>query len=298
MPYEVIIVGGSFAGLSAAMQLARARRRILVIDAGEPRNRFAKASHGFLGQDGAAPAQIMREGLRQLSAYPSVDFVHGHAVSASGEFDRFEVTLADGAAYAARRLVLAHGVADTLPEVPGLAERWGRTVVHCPFCHGYEFGDRPLGVLATGPLGAHQAEMLPDWGPTTLFTQGLFVPEPEVKARLDRRGVTVETTPVAALLGDAPGLEAVRLADGRVLPLAALFTAPQTAPNGGFAEALGCAFQDGPTGAYIAADGRQETNVPGVFAAGDAARAMHNATLASASGVMAGVGAYQSLSLG
>ena len=295
MSYEVIIVGGSFAGLSAAMQLARARRRILLIDAGEPRNRFAKASHGFLGQDGMAPAQIMREGLRQLSAYPTVDFHHGRAMTAQGERDAFQVTLDDGTEVEGRRLVLAHGVADSLPEVPGLSERWGRTVVHCPFCHGYEFGDRPLGVLATGPLGAHQAEMLPDWGPTTLFTHVLFTPEPEVQARLDRRGVTIETTPVDALLGDAPALEGVQLADGRVLPLAALFTAPRTAPNGGLAQALGCVLEDGPTGPYIAADARQETSTPGVFAAGDAARAMHNATLASASGVMAGVGAYQSL---
>ena len=295
MSYEVVIVGGSFAGLSAAMQLARARRRILLIDAGEPRNRFATASHGFLGQDGVAPAQIMREGLRQLSAYPTVDFHHGRATKAEGERDAFRVALDDGTTVEGRRLILAHGVSDTLPEVPGLAERWGRTVIHCPFCHGYEFGDRPLGVLATGPLGAHQAEMLPDWGPTTLFTQGLFTPEPEVQARLERRGVTVETAPVAALLGDAPALEAVRLADGRVLPIAALFTAPRTAPNGGLAQALGCAFEDGPTGPYVAADARQETSTPGVFAAGDAARAMHNATLASASGVMAGVGAYQSL---
>lgn len=298
MSYEVVIVGGSFAGLSAAMQLARARRRILVIDAGEPRNRFAQASHGFLGQDGVAPAQIMREGLRQLSAYPTVDFHHGRATQAEGERDAFHVALDDGTTVEGRRLILAHGVSDTLPEVPGLAERWGRTVVHCPFCHGYEFGDRPLGVLATSPLGAHQAEMLPDWGPTTLFTQGLFTPEPEVQARLDRRGVAVETTPIVALLGDAPAVEAVRLADGRVLPLAALFTAPRTAPNGGLPQALGCALEEGPTGPYVAADARQETSVPGVFAAGDAARAMHNATLASASGVMAGVGAYQSLSLG
>ena len=295
MSYEVVIVGGSFAGLSAAMQLARARRRILLVDAGEPRNRLAKASHGFLGQDGVAPAQIMREGLRQLRAYPTVDFHHGRAMRAEGERDAFQVALDDGTAVEGRRLILAHGVADTLPEVPGLAERWGRTVVHCPFCHGYEFGGGPLGVLATGPLGAHQAEMLPDWGPTTLFTQGLFVPEPEVQARLDRRGVTVETTPVVALLGEAPALEAVRLADGRVRPLAGLFTAPRTTPNGDLAQALGCAFEEGPMGPHIAADGRQETTVPGVFAAGDAARAMHNATLASASGVMAGVGAYQSL---
>ncbi|MDP1875243.1 NAD(P)/FAD-dependent oxidoreductase [Phenylobacterium sp.] len=295
MPYDVIILGGGFAGMSAALQLARARRPILVVDAGLPRNRFAAASHGFLGQDGAAPAAIMREALRQLSAYPSVDFIHGRATSATGELDRFEVALEGEEVHAARRLVLATGVADTLPDIPGLTERWGQSVMHCPYCHGYEVRDRRIGVLANHPLSSHQALMLPDWGPTTFFTQGMIPLDAELAAKLAARGVGVETTPVVEVLGDHPAIAGVRLADGRTVALEAIFTAPKTAPASPLAEQLGCAFDDGMTGPHVKLEAGQLTTVPGVYSAGDAASPMHHATLASAAGVMAGIGAHQSL---
>ncbi|MEH6676776.1 NAD(P)/FAD-dependent oxidoreductase [Phenylobacterium sp.] len=295
MSYDVIIIGGGFAGMSAALQLARARRPILMIDAGLPRNRFAEASHGFLGQDGAAPAAIMREALRQLSAYPTVDFVHGHAAAARGELDRFEVEMEDGAVHAARRLILATGVADTLPDIPGLAERWGVSVMHCPYCHGYEVRDRRIGVLANHPMAAHQALMLPDWGPTTFFTQGLMEIDADLAAKLAGRGVQAETTPIVAVLGEGQEIAAVRLADGRVAPLEAIFTAPKTAPASPLAEQLGCAFEDGMTGPHVKLETGQQTTLPGVYSAGDVASPMHNATLASAAGVMAGIGAHQSL---
>jgi len=296
MSYDVIIVGGGFAGMSAALQLARARRPILLADVGLPRNRFAEASHGFLGQDGVAPAAIMREALRQLSAYPTVDFVHGRVAVARGEIDRFEVEMEDGAVHAARRLVLATGVADTLPDIPGLAERWGVSVMHCPYCHGYEVRDRRIGVLANHPMAAHQALMLPDWGPTTLFTQGLVEIDADLAAKLAGRGVQVETTPIVAVLGDGQEIAAVRLADDRVASLEAIFTAPQTAPASPLAQQLGCAFEDGMTGPHVKLEpGQQRTSVPGVHSAGDVASPMHNATLASAAGVMAGIGAHQSL---
>jgi thioredoxin reductase len=295
MLFDAIVVGGSFAGLSAALQLARARRRVLVIDAGLPRNRFADAAHGFLGHDGKAPTAILREAMCQLMAYPTVDAVRGEALTAAAEGDGFTVTVSDGRSVRARRLVLATGVADTLPDVPGLKERWGATVLHCPYCHGYEVRDRPLGVLANHPLAAHQAAMIPDWGPTTLFTQGRFEPDAEQLAHLALRGVTLEREPVVELLGEAPGLDAVRLADGRVITVNALFVAPSTRMASPLAQQLGCAFDDGVFGPVIRIDDWKATTVPGVFAAGDAARAMHNATLASADGVLAGVGAHQSL---
>mgnify|MGYP005809710299 FL=1 len=282
--------------MSAALQLARARRPILLADVGLPRNRFAEASHGFLGQDGVAPAAIMREALRQLSAYPTVDFVHGRVAVARGEIDRFEVEMEDGAVHAARRLVLATGVADTLPDIPGLAERWGVSVMHCPYCHGYEVRDRRIGVLANHPMAAHQALMLPDWGPTTLFTQGLVEIDADLAAKLAGRGVQVETTPIVAVLGDGQEIAAVRLADDRVASLEAIFIAPQTAPASPLAQQLGCAFEDGMTGPHVKLEpGQQRTSVPGVHSAGDVASPMHNATLASAAGVMAGIGAHQSL---
>lgn len=295
MSYDVIIVGGGFAGMSAAMQLARARRPILLVDAGQPRNRFAEASHGFLGQDGAAPAAIMREALRQLSAYPTVDFVHGRAAAARGEIDRFEVEMEDGAVHAARRLVLATGVADTLPDIPGLAERWGVSVMHCPYCHGYEVRDRRIGVLANHPMASHQALMLPDWGPTTFFTQGRIEIDADLARQLAARGVAVETSPVVEVLGEGLAIAAVRLADGRALALEAIFTAPQTAPTSPLAAQLGCVFEDGMTGPHVKLETGQQTTVPGVYSAGDTASPMHNATLASAAGVMAGIGAHQSL---
>lgn len=296
MLHDAIVVGGSFAGLSAAMQLARARRRVLLVDAGLPRNRFADASHGFLGQDGKAPAAILREAACQVVAYPTVEIVRGEVLDAVRDAaGDFIIRISGGRTARARRLVLATGVSDTLPDVPGLKERWGATVLHCPYCHGYEVRDRPLGVLANHPMAAHQAAMIPDWGPTTLFTQGRFEPDAEQMAHLAARGVTIERQPVVALLGEAPALEAVRLEDGRVVTINALFVAPSTRMTSPLAEQLGCVFDDGPLGPVIRTDDWKATSVPGVYAAGDAARPMHNATLASADGVMAGVGAHQSL---
>ena len=295
MTYDAIVVGASFAGLSAAMQLARARKQILVVDAGQPRNRFAAAAHGFLGQDGVKPAAIMREGLRQLSAYPTVDFVQGLAISARGELDAFDIELEDGFSAVSRRLVLATGVRDELPETPGLAERWGASVLHCPYCHGYEIAGGPLGVIANGSHAALKALLISDWGPVTLFTQGEPDLDPKMALRLQARGVTIEPVPIAELIGEAPTLSAARLVDGRIAQLSAVFVAPRTHMASPLAAQLGCEFEDGPSGPYLKLDQWKQTTVPGVYAGGDAAAAMHNATLASASGVLAGVGAHQSL---
>lgn len=294
MVYDAIVVGGSFAGLSAAMQLTRARRRTLLVDAAEPRNRFAAHSHGFLGQDGVAPAAIVRQGLGQLSAYPTFDFAADVATAARREPVGFRVTLASGRAVMARRLVLATGVADELP-LPSMRPRWGVSVLHCPYCHGYEVRDGQIAVIANHPMAAHQALLLPDWGPTTYFTQGRFDPSPEEMAQLQARGVGIERTPVVELLGDDAETEALRLADGRIVAADAVFTAPRTRMSSSLAESLGCSFLEGPTGPYIQVDETKRTSVEGVFAAGDAAQPMHNATLASASGVMAGISAHRSL---
>lgn len=293
--HDVIVIGGSFAGQSAAMQLARARKNVLLIDAGAPRNRFAEASHGFLGQDGKAPGAIMREAAAQLLRYPTAQVLQGEAQDALQEDDRFIVHLADGSAHQAKRLVLATGVADTLPDIPGMAERWGETVLHCPYCHGYEVRDHSLGIIASSPMSAHQAALIPDWGPATYFTQGIHEPDPEQAALLCKRGVAIERVPVISLIGDAPGLDAVELADGRLVEVAAVFTAPKTKPASPIAERLGCLLEDGPTGPFVKVDGWGATSVPGVYAAGDATSPMHNATVASASGVLAGIAAHQSL---
>lgn len=297
MSYDAIIVGGSFAGLSAAMQLARARRSVLLIDTGLPRNRFARSSHGFLGQDGKPPHEIVYEARRQLALYPTVEFINGEAATARKTEGGFAVALVDGQEVFALRLILASGVRDELPSIPGMQERWGVTVLHCPYCHGYEVAGLVLGVVANHPFSAHQALLIPDWGPTTYFTQGIFEPDEEQTASLAARGVRIERMPVVALLGTAPELDAVRLSDGRIVPVSAVFTAPKTYMVGSLAEQLGCIFEDGPFGAFIRTDDWKQTTVAGVYAAGDAASPMPSATLASAAGVMAGVGAHQSLVL-
>ncbi len=292
---DVIIVGGSFAGLSAAMQLARGNRSVCVIDNGRPRNRFADASHGFFGQDGMAPHDMIGNARDKVAAYPSVRFVQATASSARARGGGFDITLSNGEALAARKLVLAFGIADTLPDIPGLKERWGKTAIHCPYCHGYEFLGRPLGVLSTMPASLHQAEFIPEWGPVTFFLNGGPAPDAETGARLAARGVVIEPERIVGLEGDAPHLAGVRLADGRLVEIAALYLAARTRFQSPIAEQLGCAIEDGPLGPLLRTDGQQMTSISGVYAAGDITRAMHNATFASSDGVMAGAAAHRSL---
>ena len=299
---DAVVVGGSWAGLSAAMQLARARRRVLVVDTGRPRNRFAHAAHGFLGQDGRPPAEIRDAARAQVLAYPTAELREDEATHAQAEGEGFVVRLASGATIRSRRLVLASGVIDELPDIQGLRERWGSTVLHCPYCHGYEVGGQRLGVLATSPHSVHQALLLPDWsGDVTLFTNGIVAPDDAERAKLAARGVRIDPREVEALAGDADGdplaLRGVRVAGGEVVPLDALFIGPRTRIASPLAEQLGCGFDEGPSGRFVRTTERKETTVPGVFAAGDAAAAIHNATFASSDGVRAGISAQQSLAL-
>lgn len=299
--YDVAVIGAGFAGLSAAMQLARARCDICVIDAGEPRNRFATTAHGVLGHDGKTPAEIRTTAIDQLCRYETVDFRRGQVTDAMACTLRdasdplFGLKLADGSTLEARRIILATGVRDSLPDIPGLAERWGKTVLHCPYCHGYEVRDSQIGVIATMPASSHQAMMLPDWGPTTYFSQSEHMPDDEMVLAMRDRGITIEHSPIVEILGKAPVIDGVRLADGRTLHIQTIFAGPTVSMPNPVAEMLRCRFDEGPQGPFIAVDPSQETSVPGVFAAGDAATARHNATLASAAGVMAGFGAHQSL---
>lgn len=294
MNLDAIVVGGSYAGLSAAIQLARARRTVLIVDAGKPRNRFAAASHGFFGQDGLPPATMLDAARAQVLAYPTAQFVSGEVTAARQTDDGFTITLADGASHVAARLVLATGVSDELPALPGLAERWGISVFHCPYCHGYEVATKRLGVLATFP-SIHTAMMLPDWGPTTLFTNGVFELAAEQSAALAARDVTVETTPVATILGESPAITGLQLADGRIVAIDTLFINPFNRLASPLAEHLGCALSDGPLGPRITVDDLKATTVHGIYAAGDAANLMQNVANAAASGAIAGAAAHQSL---
>ncbi|MGR3890066.1 NAD(P)/FAD-dependent oxidoreductase [Pseudomonas sp. 1152_12] len=291
MMHDVIIVGGSYAGLSAGLQLARARRKVLMIDAGQRRNRFAATSHGFLSQDGQAPGIIAAEGRSQLMEYPTVTWVQDSVVEAVAEQGGFRVRTQCNGEFKAKRLVLATGVVDELPAIEGLQERWGTRVFHCPYCHGYELDQGRIGVLATSPLAMHHALMLPDWGTTTLFTNGVFTPDAEQQAQLDRRGVAVQSTQVTRISGERADLE---LADGRVIALDGVFTMSRTRISP-LAAQLGCELADGPTGAYLHTNDMRQTSVAGVFACGDTSLAAGSVALAVGEGVRAGVGAHFSL---
>jgi thioredoxin reductase len=299
--YDVMIIGGGFAGLAAAMQLGRARRSVLVVDTDEPRNRYSPAVHGFPGKDGRAPFEVRRELRAELEPYRTVEFLAARGVDARAcDGEAFEVALesASGTTHErGRRLILATGVADELPHIPGLAERWGRTVLHCPYCHGYEVGDRRLGVLATSEISMHHALLLGDWsGDVTFFLNDAFTPDAAQRAALAARGTHVEKRKVVELVGAGPhSLEGVRLGDGEVVPLDAIFVASHPRLASRLAERLGCAIDDGPQGEIIRTDATKETTVKGVFAAGDAARSPHNALFAASDGAMAGVAAHRSL---
>lgn len=292
--YDAAIIGGSYAGLAAALQLARARRKVLVIDEGVRRNRFASHAHGFLGQDGRDPAAIVADGKAEVLRYSTVDWFDGRADDIRRIDDGFTIATASGRSREARYVVLATGVNDILPDIPGLAERWGRHVFHCPYCHGYELERGHIGVLATSAMSMHQALMLPDWGQVTFFINGVFEPSADELEQLAARKVAIERTRVRELAG---GVDVV-LEDGRAIALAGLFTAATTQVAGPIAAGLGCEFDKGPLGDYIRVDAFQQTSVPGVFACGDAARAAGSVSHAVGDGVTAGVAAHRTMLFG
>lgn len=289
--YEVVVVGGGAAGLSAALVLGRARRRTLVVDAGEPRNAPAAHMQGYLSRDGMPPAEFLAAGREEIARY-GVGLVRDRAVRAvrdtAGEFD---VTLAGGRTVHARHLVVATGLKDELPDVPGLAERFGDDVLHCPYCHGWEVRDRAFGVLATTPLSVHQALMVGQWsGDVTLFLHR--VGEDELSdtdlRRLAAAGVRVVPGEVAGLVTEGGRLSGVRLADGSVHAREVLFVAPRAVPGNDLLRQLGAELGDTPFGAYPVTDERGLTTVPGLWAAGNASGFAEQVVNAASRGYRAG----------
>ena len=293
--YDAIIIGGSYAGLSAALHIARARRNVLVIDAGSPRNRFSAHSHGVFAQDGRSGSALLADARAQVAAYPTATLAAGSVTGALREENRFVVTMENGETATARGIVLATGVTDVLPAISGLAERWGKSVLHCPYCHGYEIGGGSIGVLGAGPHSVHQASLAADWGDVTLFTNNAVPLDEAARALLANRRVRIEPSPITQLEGGGESLEGARLADGRFIPMRALFLGPNFRLTSPIAERLGCAFDETPVGALLRTDMWKATTVPMVYAAGDISHMRHSITGACAEGVFAGVGLHQAL---
>jgi len=285
--YEVIVIGGGAAGLSAALVLGRARRRTLVVDAGEPRNAPAAHMQGFLTRDGMPPAEFLAIGREEIARY-GVELVRDRVV---GLAEGFAVTLESGRTLQARRLVVATGLKDELPAVPGVAERFGKDVLHCPYCHGWEVRDQAFGVLATTPLSVHQALMVSQWSKDVTFFLHT-VAEADLSdddlRRLAAAGVKVVPGEVEELRIEDDRLTGVRLGDGSVHAREVLFVAPRAVPQNGLLAQLGAELNETPFGAYPVVDATGQTTVPGVWAVGNAMGFGEQVINAAAGGYRAG----------
>ncbi|WP_144731647.1 NAD(P)/FAD-dependent oxidoreductase [Acinetobacter oleivorans] len=293
---DVIIIGGSFAGLAAALQLGRTRRKVTVLDTGLPRNRFAGHSHGLLGHDHKPPLEILAEARQQLERYPTIRLVNARADSISGSIDNFSVLTRDGKSFGARRLILSYGVVDQMPNVPGFAENWGSSIVPCPYCDGFEVADQHWGLVWSGPQSHNYVRLYHDWTDTlTVFADGHEIP-PDVLADLARRNITVVDGRVVEITHTEGHTATVYLDSHRNVTVDILFAHPRNKPSVSLHESLGLATVDTPFGIAVKVDERRETSIPGIYAAGDLANPlMASVTTAISQGAVAGISAQQSM---
>lgn len=282
---EVAIVGGGSAGLSAALALGRARRSVLVIDAGTPRNAPAAQAHNLFTRDGTPPRELLRIGREQLQPY-GTRFLDDRVVRVSGDKGSFRLELAGAPPLTAARLLLATGVQDKLPGTPGLRELWGKSVFTCPYCHGWEVRDAPLAVLGDGALGYDYARFIRNWSLDVVLLAGA-APTLEAAQLSDLRALGVQVVAADVLEFESLGgeLSALRLSDGRRLARRAVFMHPPQSLRGDLAQQLGCALSE--DGLRVVVDETGQTSVPGVYAAGDMVSPMHALVMAAASGTKA-----------
>lgn len=283
--YDVIVIGGGSAGLSAALYLGRSRRRTLVVDAGEPRNRPAHSAHGVFTRDGASPAELLEVARRQVAAYPTVELWRVKAESAVKGPSGFVVRVQDGREVNARRLLFATGIRDELPLIEGLTERWASGVLHCVYCHGYEIADQPVALIAAPDVAVRAAasvyQLTRD---LVLCTNGEAMPE-EGAEQLVKRGIRIIEAPIERVAGRAPDL-LLQFTDGSRLSRAAIFVRTVLRDSSDLPARLGCEL-DSPHGLVVGPD--WQTSVSGVYAAGDVAASKDQIVIAVASGAEAAI---------
>jgi thioredoxin reductase len=280
--YDVVVVGGGAAGLSAALVLARARRTVAVVDAGGPRNAPAAHMHGFLSRNGMPPHDLLAAGRSEVAGYG------GHLLDDTvvDVEPGFRVRLADGSQLRARRVLVATGLRDELPEIPGVRERWGRDLLHCPYCHGYEVRDQPLGVLGGTPEAVQHALLIRQWSPDVTLFPHTDVLSPEQREQLSARDIRIVEGVVARLVVDNDRLHGVELVGGTVIPRTAVFVRPRFVPNAELLTSLGCAMDEH---GWVVHDPAGRTTVAGVWVAGNAADARAQVISAAGEGSAAAI---------
>ena len=274
---DVVIVGGGPAGLSAALSLGRARRRVIVVDAGKPRNMTAAHMHGVLGHDGLSPLRLLELGRKEIAGY-GVRLIHGEVTAARTHGPDIEVDTASGT-IRTRRLLVATGLDDELPDIPGLREQWGRGVVVCPYCDGWEHRADVIGIVATSPRSIEQAQLLRQWSDRVVYFPNVIGdPAADELDALLRRGISIESGVVTGLRIEHDRVTGVEL-DGRVVPVGVVFTGPTLRPRDALLRSLGAATTDGPNDPWVEIDDDGRTSVPGVWAVGNVVDARANVSV-------------------
>lgn len=285
--FDVIVVGGSYAGLSAAMALGRALRKVLIIDGGKPANRFTPHSHNFITHDGRPPGEIAALARKQVGAYSTVKLMEGLVVQVKREQHEFVVQLDSGQTYHAKKMIFATGIIDRLPEIPGLMDCWGKSVLHCPYCHGYEVRDEATGILGNGDYGFEFSVLIANWTrQLTLFTNGQSTLSPVQTEKIRSHKIPIVEKIIAQLDHHNGLLKQVIFKDGTVTHINALYVRPSFDQHCSIPEVLGCELtEDG----YLKVDNFQKTTVHGVYACGDNTTRIRTVANAVAMGTTAGM---------
>lgn len=293
--HDIIIIGGSYAGLSAGMALGRSLRRVLIIDSGKPCNRQTPHAHNLITHDGHPPVEIARQAREQVASYDTVRFHEGLATSGSHTPDGFTITTKAGATFSAPKLIFATGLRDIMPTIPGFADCWGITVIHCPYCHGYEVRQKRTGILANGATAFHYVQLLHNWtDDLTLFTNGPSTLSAEQREAIQKRGIPIVEKGIAALDHEAGKLNKITFTDGTTFPLTALYSSPETEQHCTIPAQLGCVVTEE---GLLQVDAFQQTTVPGVFACGDNATPFRALSHAIAAGTTAGAMANSQMAI-
>jgi thioredoxin reductase len=283
--FDVLIIGGGPAGLNAALVLGRARKHVVLMDEGKPRNRVTRETHGFLTRDGISPSEFRRIAREQISVYPSVSFVEDTAASVTGVDGDFQITTGQGAVYRSKKLLFAVGKKDIPLDINGLADVYGKSAFVCPYCDGWELRDQPLVVIAKGEGAAHFAKVIAGWSDRyTICTHGPDELTDEQRQELEEHNIPVFSSPIHRIESNQGMVQQVVLEDGEIIPCTGIFFAPKLVSGSELPAAIGCDINEAGS---VVIDAFGKTSVPGVYSAGDAATEMYQAIAAASMGAMA-----------